>query len=179
MQYSRGISGLIFSSASAFPHVKSVSKVLGQMWALLALGWVSQDFWDRHYYRIDTCNSPSSICFCDGMAILWRSVCSLWWEIILSPIVLIIQTVLGKCTAAAHAHDRSSMNNPSWRSIPTSWEIPKALCLSRKDVETPGIVIKPRMWILLFGTGRVMCCLFVDFIQSWMTIHEMTKFLPL
>ena len=24
--------------------VKSVSKVLGQMWALLALGWVSQDF---------------------------------------------------------------------------------------------------------------------------------------
>ena len=24
--------------------IKSVSKVLGQMWALLALGWVSQDF---------------------------------------------------------------------------------------------------------------------------------------
>ena len=25
-------------------ELKSVSKVLGQMWALLALGWVSQDF---------------------------------------------------------------------------------------------------------------------------------------
>ena len=30
-------------------ELKSVSKVLGQMWALLALGWVSQDFWDRLY----------------------------------------------------------------------------------------------------------------------------------
>ena len=36
-------------SSSLMKHLKSVSKVLGQMWALLALGWVSQDFWDRLY----------------------------------------------------------------------------------------------------------------------------------
>ena len=34
----------ICSCVKSVTQLKFVSKVLGQMWALLALGWVSQDF---------------------------------------------------------------------------------------------------------------------------------------